>query len=122
MAIKLDDIIVAVEETDLPKFSLKFDFEREEEKKPAAKKKKKWFIDTSKADRNQEPQQQMAPAVKLKIAPLQPTVLRTNQQASSSSFTHGEVLGGMFNCITFSSVLILLLKIHTSNSETLSLL
>ena len=52
---------------------------------------------------NQEPQQQVAP-VKPKIAPLQPTVLRTKQQAFSSSFTHGEVLGGMFNCCTIQSV------------------
>ena len=46
MATKVDDISFTIEETDLPNFSLKFDFEREEEKKPAAKRR---FIDTSEA-------------------------------------------------------------------------
>ena len=63
------------------------------------------------ANANQQPQQQMAP-VQLNIAPLQPTVLQTNQQqhvvktsnASSSSFSHGEVFGDMFNSCTIQSV------------------
>ena len=49
MAAKLDDISVTIEETDLPNFSLQFEFEIEEQNTPAAKKR---FINTSEADRN----------------------------------------------------------------------